>query len=562
MPLYYHKLNSKALDEYKSSGLTMPSDGLVFYASLKNSINAESGHDGNSVVQSYEFVTENGIQCIKSNSNNAAIQYPTWSEITGNNSLSISFWMKGKCEHQDDNIITYGTWATDSLRAARFMGSGTSALLGCEAGDDFTSGGIKTTDNDGNPKWMHIVVIFEDLNDEFEYRVYGNTTLGYIKHRSAVNTLIDDSRRGLWLFSKTDLGESHYNGCICALRVYNRVLSQEEITTLSQEFIPKIEYQSTGTDEFGHSIEYNSAFDAFCNYFPIPKEGLLLKALPNRWDTINGINVSKWGDFEQNEQSKQPIVKTIDGITGINPDSGDTLSGTAETLSGNFSFVSKIYIGTTDTSKSFIFIRNDWHGVGFGLCDGGGNDHLYITHIGHSSLETDINLSIGVHIVAVTYNISDGETKFYVDGKLKYIGNYSPGFTYSSNYYTCEGNIQEDLILWVAAYNRILTKEEIKSFSIKKENDYLVFHLNALSGFTDLSKNPCTIINSGDGINDGVTINGDSFIFDGENYLEINKVDKLNFGLDDFTIEIIMNLSTANEERKYPAIIGRNRWME
>ena len=265
MPLYHHKLNFKALDEYKSSELTMPSDGLVFYASLKNSINAESGHEGNGIIKSYEFVTENGIQCIKSNSNNAAIQYPTWSEITGNNSLSISFWMKGKCEHQDDNIITYGTWATDKLRAARFMGSGSSALLGCEAGDDFTSGGIKTTNNDGNSKWIHIVVIFEDLNDEFEYRVYGNTVLGYIKHRNVVNTTIDSSHRGLFLFSKPDTGEQHYNGCLCALRLYNRVLSQEEITTLSQEFVPISEYSTKGFDDFGFSIPYDSAINAECD---------------------------------------------------------------------------------------------------------------------------------------------------------------------------------------------------------------------------------------------------------------------------------------------------------
>ena len=115
----------------------IPEEGLIFYASLKNSIDAESGHEGNGIIKSYEFVTEDGIDCIKSNSNNAVIQYPTWEEITGNNSLSMSFWIKGKCEHQDDNIITYGKWATDSLRAARFMGSGNNALLGCESGDAF-----------------------------------------------------------------------------------------------------------------------------------------------------------------------------------------------------------------------------------------------------------------------------------------------------------------------------------------------------------------------------------------------------------------------------------------
>lgn len=379
---------------------------------------------------------------------------------SGKEPFTLSIWEylpnKYTSENVSQNMFSFGENGTDydielnsysygnSLRVINWNGTGISVNL---------------SDTELLNNWINLIVISN--GDTITFYINGiskgtSSTWSINTGNITIGGIGDDTR---WWF----------RGYLTAARIYDRALTPEEITTLSQEFIPKIEYQSAGTDEFGHSIEYNSASVASCNYFPIPKEGLLLKAFPNKWKITNGTNVSKWGDFEQNDQLKQPIVKTIDGITGINPDSDDALSGTAEALSGDFSFVSKIYIGTTDTSKSFTFIRNELNGVGFGLCDSGENDHLFITHIGYSSFETDINLSIGVHIVAVTYNISNGESKFYVDGKLKYIGNYNPGFTYSSNYYTGEGNIPEDLILGLAVYNRILSKEEIKSFSIKKK---------------------------------------------------------------------------------------------
>lgn len=459
MPLYHHKLNYKVLDEYKSSELTMPSDGLVFYASLRNSINAESGHNGNSVVQSYEFVTENGIQCIKSNSNNAVIQYPTWSEITGNNSLSISFWMKGKCEHQDDNIITYGTWVTDSLRAARFMGSGSSALLGCEAGDDFVEGGIKTTDNDGNSKWMHIVVIFEDLNDEFEYRVYGNTTLGYIKHRSAVNTTIDSSRRGLFLFSKPDTGGQHYNGCLCAVRLYNRVLSQEEITTLSQEFVPIDEYSTKGFDDFGFSIPYDSAWDAGCSYlsYRIP-DGYI-------WGYING-------DLLKNNT----ITATNTGVTADSEGFftlGDGKYFTFDELvmTGNSPRTFIFQITFLSTNAQFVSGGSMGDRMAFYMGWGKSSDKLFYHFWGNAyDNRYWLDLNSGSYILAIVYTGStlimykDGDVLGSTDINI----NTGTGETYRIGQeqwddWGCNGEWKSKFF---AAYDRALTQEEIASIVI------------------------------------------------------------------------------------------------
>lgn len=78
----------------------------------------------------------------------------------------------------------------------------------------------------------------------------------------------------------------------------------------------------------------------------------------------------------------------------------------------------------------------------------------------------------------------------------------------------------------------------------------LIFSLDAAKGFVDLSKNPCTLTNQ------GVTISDGCFVFDGASYINTNRVDKLNLGSGDFTIEIVMNLSTGNSDRAYPTLIG------
>ena len=83
----------------------------------------------------------------------------------------------------------------------------------------------------------------------------------------------------------------------------------------------------------------------------------------------------------------------------------------------------------------------------------------------------------------------------------------------------------------------------------------LVFCLDASKGIEDYSKDPCILTNN------GVTIENDYFVFNGNNYITTNYSNKLNFSSGDFTIDIIMNLSTENEGRAYPSILsGKDGW--
>ena len=215
-----------------NNGSFLPQKGLVFYESFNNEKDiSDSGHSI-LIRNNVEYKKEENISCAYFNGN-SKINY-NWENISGNNPSSISFFMKGKSYGDCDGLLWWGSWEANKLRAITYKYE--ENLLIAEGGDEFGNGGVSTTDNDGNPIWMHICVIFNSGNgsDKMRYQIYKNGIINYDYNRNAI---INTSLTNILNIGYNGSGGnySNYKGFLSHLRIYNRVLTQEEIFNLSKE---------------------------------------------------------------------------------------------------------------------------------------------------------------------------------------------------------------------------------------------------------------------------------------------------------------------------------------
>lgn len=223
----------------------IPTDGLVFYASL-NGETPETAETGQTLSQvsadaSYpvQYVTEAGVPCAAFGSAYYGVDhgycgliFPSEGMPSGTEPRTISCWVK-LCSMSDSDV---------------FLGLGETTPAGCRFGIrwyynyqafivDGYYAGIRMEDSiDDGLSWHHLVITFDESNI--------NGAQFYI-NGTAVSTLPDGSNpMSTVLPSYCVIGAGEYgnyvgfDGWLSSVRIYNRVLSQEEITTLSKEFTP------------------------------------------------------------------------------------------------------------------------------------------------------------------------------------------------------------------------------------------------------------------------------------------------------------------------------------
>lgn len=153
----------------------------------------------------------------------------------------------------------------------------------------------------------------------------------------------------------------------------------------------------------------------------------------------------------------------------------------------------------------------------------------------------------------------DNYQKLYLNGSLIKELSYSgmntsfEKISLGGYFYAGGSTLQEYCNCYLASariYNRVLTQSEITLLSREFDNAFLVFDMDAKKGIQDNSDSPCTLENH------GVTIQDGCFVFDGNSYITTSQASKLNLGTGDFTIEVVLNLSTGNSNKSYPTILG------
>lgn len=200
----------------------IPTQGLIFYASLAEDSTAETGQD----VTTYGNISWgiiSGIPCATF-TNNSYLKY-SFSEISGNEPSTLSAWLNSKTD-PDTLRVPYqcgveftGTRNNDTIRqigvvSDNYLGGG---WYGSELGSS-----IKAY----NTGWHNVVITYDyptgklyvDGVFQSSGTFYLNTTTGYLSIGADVN------------------GDTPFSGGIASCRVYDRALNEEEILALSKEF--------------------------------------------------------------------------------------------------------------------------------------------------------------------------------------------------------------------------------------------------------------------------------------------------------------------------------------
>jgi len=217
--------------ELKSGSMPLPDD-YSFYAPLQslNETQAATGQqilDKNNMTGLLTAQTFKGVPCIYSSASSFAKRWWKYDQTgiaKGNEARTLSMWAYFTNQNakllfaygQTGSSPNYGVWlrlATDSIDLAHFSFSFS----------NFTAQ-LNT--------WYHFVVTIDTTR---HVSLYINGTL--IQTGTTISFLSTSQTGGLYVFGNN--WQDGWNaGYFSSLRIYNRVLTQEEITKLSQEFTP------------------------------------------------------------------------------------------------------------------------------------------------------------------------------------------------------------------------------------------------------------------------------------------------------------------------------------
>lgn len=212
----------------KESSSSIPKKGLIFYDSLSKSHNVtESGFPVYSFNGTERYQIYQDIPCCLFDGS-SSISYD-FKEIDGNKPCSISLWMN-RTNYTGNQLCVFGMgqWAVNTLRA---IVSNYSTLT-MEGGTDFPSGGYTTKSDE----WIHVCAIFPlGDNGKMAYQMYVNANqvinTDYVYSLSTVSVTPN-----LCIGKRSGGNPSYFNGYISSVRIYNRVLTEDEIIQLSKEF--------------------------------------------------------------------------------------------------------------------------------------------------------------------------------------------------------------------------------------------------------------------------------------------------------------------------------------
>lgn len=244
------------------SAISAPVDGLIFYDPL------QSYSDSTETGQSLNYVGNISYQDYKGISapvtDGSSYIYATDAfEPSPDGAYTISGW-----------VVVASTFPSEDYRYLFGIGgSGTGARLTCAhygtvGGLVANVGGTSIFSGVSYPEGLnHVLITYDGVNT---VSIYIN---GKLSASGELTTTI--STYDVSIFTRPDLNYGSTDGTIVtAMRVYNRVLTESEIQTLSQEIV-KAPVTSVGFDELGYPIAYDSASAAGILTIKMPEDGLV-----------------------------------------------------------------------------------------------------------------------------------------------------------------------------------------------------------------------------------------------------------------------------------------------
>lgn len=210
-------------------------DDYVFYAPLSAaSDTAETGQtlttDGSITYQTF-----NGIACAYFNGSGTRIYSSSFSTISGSQPSTMSFWVyvtgKGG-SNWDAMFMMFGTWSNSRAVATLSYSAEHCKRIRAQAQDGESVDYVPSSESILD-KWYHVTYV---VDESYEY-LYINGDLVGTSTNNSIDT-ISDGYPVVMGGSERDVSDRNLIGYLAGCRIYNRALTQEEITALASEFTP------------------------------------------------------------------------------------------------------------------------------------------------------------------------------------------------------------------------------------------------------------------------------------------------------------------------------------
>lgn len=199
----------------------MPTDGLVFYASLNGQTpnQAETGQALNVAKGTAEYGSFCNVPCLLASS---TIRYITFSPVglpANAEPCTISYWGSNK------TMLNYGANTIRAVRAL-FVGAASEKKIYLNLSGDNVSTDIVLSD----ARMYHFMAT---INGK-AYAIYCDGILQKQGNFTGLpSTILSNGAIGKYV-----PGNNYFTGSIAACRIYNRVLEDSEIQQLAHEFTP------------------------------------------------------------------------------------------------------------------------------------------------------------------------------------------------------------------------------------------------------------------------------------------------------------------------------------
>lgn len=212
-------------------GGDMPTSGLVFYAPLSDST-ALSAETGQALTYTGTFTSETykGITSLNTTQHSCITMNDTTGFPTGNDPWTVSFWMNERQIEGGDFAYAF-TMGTEQQYSLMLIGSYPS-----QDKFQFGPGWVDTTfDGFTQDTWYHMVESYD--GSQMHFYVNG-VKQGVINYNASISY---DITYTLGLFARPNVDfQEGLLGNVAAVRVYDRCLSDDEITQLATEFTPTV----------------------------------------------------------------------------------------------------------------------------------------------------------------------------------------------------------------------------------------------------------------------------------------------------------------------------------
>lgn len=199
----------------------IPTEGLIFYAPLSHSTTEAVTGQQLAVTGSVKYTTIDDIDCAEFSGDNQFICSSDVGFPTGVSGRTVSAFVRRFSADHDTTIVSYGINETNKRYSIGFTSSGEIESWGNSNTASFdTTVPVDT--------WVHIAVTFSNGIEV----LYLNGSLSKEVEHNNINTTLSEACIGACATDHID----KFVGNIAAVRVYNRVLSEQEIKRLSKEF--------------------------------------------------------------------------------------------------------------------------------------------------------------------------------------------------------------------------------------------------------------------------------------------------------------------------------------